>query len=82
MSQALSLTHQFGTFELPNYSRRWRAPVPREPAPITLISETLPEIEIISITRRSGYRLSAEEHDILFAALMDSVEIRATLQRE
>jgi len=81
MSPALTLTHRFGSFELPSYNRQNEVPRKKLYAPAILISDLIPSGDI----RFSGaamYRLTAEEHGILFSALKASVEIRATLTRE
>lgn len=78
----LTLTHQFEAFELPSYQRRGHYVAPAQNVPISLISDRLPRAEVIAVSSRLSYRLCADEHDILFAALRDSVEIRAILRRD
>lgn len=81
MSSALTLTHRFGAFELPSYDRRNENRPRKAEAAAVLISDLIPSGEI-RVSSAARYRLTAEEHDILFSALKASVEIRATLHRE
>jgi hypothetical protein len=83
MSSALTLTHCFGTFELPSHDRRNQtiqpalAPRPKD----LLISDIIPSEEI-RVSSIATYRLSIDEHEILRAALKDSVKVRTVLRRE
>jgi hypothetical protein len=78
---AITLTHRFGSFELPSHDRSGRRFDRQPTVPTALISDLIPT-DKIRISTIAAYRLTADEHDILFSALKDSLEIRTTLHRE
>lgn len=81
MSSTLTLTHRFGAFELPSHDRNIQRYQRQFVAPTVLISDLIPTEEI-RISSTVAYRLSASEHDVLFSALKDSLQIRTILHRE
>ena len=83
MTTTLTFNDCLGNFELPRSAPQLQAARPQQMRQaIVPLSATIRQIEPIRVSQRVTYRLSADEHQILYSALKESLEIRTTLQRD
>jgi hypothetical protein len=82
MAQSLTLN-----YSLDNWGRSERinaAPIhnARDENPrVILLSEALTQDSVIKLSQRSVYRMSLEEHDVIFNSVKKSVKVRKILRR-